>query len=163
MTTNLSRLALVLGLGLLPLLAQPGPGPKHSPRPGAMQGRMLDRMAERLKLTEDQKTRIQEIHRKHQDANQAKAKATQEARRTFHEASRNPATPVADLKALHQKVSDLAFDQMLARRAIHEEVQAVLTPEQRAEAEKMRAFHQGMAMGRKGGRRGHGGPGGPGF
>lgn len=157
MTRPATRFTLALLLGALPLLAQPGPGCPRGERP--RQGHMMGRMAECLKLTADQKARIQELHTRHREANEPKLKAAQEARKALQEAMRTPATPPERLKALHQTVSDLRFEQMMARRTLHEAVQAVLTPEQRAQAERLRAERQEQPQGRRGGgKRGGFGP-----
>jgi periplasmic protein CpxP/Spy len=138
----LTRLALVLGLGLIPLAAQP------MDHPGPHQGRMLDRMADDLKLTESQKTQIQDIRSHHAEAAKAKVQAAREARKAFRNALRDPATTDAQLKPLYQTQSDRDFELMMDRRALRNEIRAILTPEQRIEMDKLQAYHQGMKRGR---------------
>jgi len=146
----MTRLSLVVGLGLVPLAAQSMPSPGMGPR----QTRMVDRMAEYLKLTDAQKSQIQAIQAKHADEIKAKVQAAVEAHKSFKEALKNPDTAATQLKPLYQAQADRDFDLLLDRRAMQNEIRAVLTPEQRAEMDKLQSFHRGMMKGR-----GMGGPG----
>lgn len=156
MTTNLTRWALVLGLGILPLAAQPFGGPGRAGQGGGpRQAHLMGRLAEQLKLTENQKTQIQAIQARHADASKAKVQAAADARKAFQEAAHNPDTTPAQLKSLYQAKSDRGFELMLDRRAMHNEIRAILTPEQRTELDKLQAYRQGMRQGRRG-KGGHG-------
>jgi Spy/CpxP family protein refolding chaperone len=93
-----------------------------------------ERMAKHLNLTEDQRARIKAIHEKHKGEMKGQREATQQARKTFFEAAKNPETPVDQLRKLHQTMSDKAFDMLAARRAVRLETRQVLTPEQREKA-----------------------------
>ena len=145
------RLALVLGLGLAPLAAQPYSHSSAGPHQG--QGQMLDRMADALKLTDSQKTQFQAIRAKHAEVVKAEFQAAREARKAFRVALRDPAATAAQLKPLYQAQADRRFELMLDHRAMRSEIRALLTPEQRVEMDKLQAFRQGYRQGMK---RGHG-------
>lgn len=151
MVNRFTTWALVLGLGLLPVAAQP-PG---NSRGGADQGQRMDRMAKQLELTEDQKAQIQTIQTRHGAAIKAKAKSQVPAQKAFREAAQNPDTPPAQLKALYLAKSDLAFELMLERRTKQHEIRAILTPNQRMELDKLQAYRHGVKEGRRG-KGGHG-------
>ncbi|GLH67925.1 Spy/CpxP family protein refolding chaperone [Geothrix edaphica] len=147
--THLFRSFAILALAALPSLAQPGPGPRE--------GRHLARA---LNLTEAQQTGIQAIHEKHRPDMVLRREAARRAQSDLRQALQDPATPEAQLRTLHDKASSARFDLLLAGRAIHQEVQALLTPEQRAKAAELRATrrahrqervrHFRMAMGMAG-------------
>ncbi len=165
----------VLALGLVaqtPPAGAPGAPGQGGPR-GPMAraaGEAQAFMAHHLKLTEAQRGQMKAIRAKHQETVKAKQRAAMEARQALHKAAAKPDASAADLKALHQAASDRQFEALMAHRAIREESRAVLTPEQRAEADRMqalaeerRAFRQGrMGKGMKEMKGGPmGGPGGP--
>jgi Spy/CpxP family protein refolding chaperone len=152
MIKTITRYTLVLGLGLLPLVgAQPWSGPGST---DARQTFMLNRMGDYLKLTEDQKTRITAIQAKHAEEIKTKTQAADDARKAFLDAAAEGNATAPKLKPLYQTKSDRSFELMLAIQTMQDEIRTVLTPEQRAEADKYRAFSQGMRGGRRGG--GHG-------
>lgn len=143
MTQHLiSRLTLAFGLYLIPLAA--GETPQARPEATAPQARSeqrarrmhrgMERMARHLNLTDDQKAKIKAIHEKHKDELKSRREATQQARKAFFEAVKNPDTPVDQLRTLHQTLSDKSFDMLAARRAVRLETRAILTPEQREKA-----------------------------
>ncbi len=135
--TSLTRSLTVLALSVFPLLAQPGlemPGPGSGPRGG--------HMARALDLTEAQKTSIQAIHEKHRPDMTARREAVRQTQTALQAAFRDAATPEAQLRTLHDKASAARFEMMLAGRSIRQEVDAVLTPEQRAKAADLRGTAQ---------------------
>jgi Spy/CpxP family protein refolding chaperone len=154
--------ALMLGFGLSPAKADgaPASGPQ-GPVAGMDQPRSRSwvdgPMARRLQLTDAQKTSLKAIQARHQDALKAKRKAAMEARRAFSEALRKPETPPDTLKALNRTLADARFDARQERRAMRQEMHAVLTPEQREKVARMEGFREGRRMARGGGWR-EGGP-----
>ena len=148
MITHFTKWALVLGLGVLPLAAQPYSHPGKGD--GSRQAFLMGRMADQLKLTESQKTQIQAIQARHMETTKAKAQAAAEAHKAFRDAMQNPDTPPTQLKTLNQARSDLAFELMLDRRALRNEIRALLTPDQRIELDKLQAYHRGRKQGRRG-------------
>ena len=163
----MSPLALVLGLAFAPLAAYepqapkpsatPSPMEKGKPHRPRMEGRAKrgDRMAKYLKLSDDQRAKIKAIHERHKDAMKGKREATQQTRRTFFEAAKDPNTSVEQLRNLHRAMSDQNFDMLLARRALRLETRQVLTPEQREKAAEAhglmeaRMHHRRERMGKR--------------
>jgi Spy/CpxP family protein refolding chaperone len=121
---------LILALAAVPLAAQPQPG----------RGPRMEKITRALNLTEAQKASIQTIREKHRPDLVLRRDTTQQAHAALRAALLDPATPEAQLRALHDKASAAQFEMMLARRSIHQEVQAVLTPEQRAKAAELRGM-----------------------
>ncbi|MBP1628422.1 MAG: Heavy-metal resistance [Holophagaceae bacterium] len=134
----MSLRSMILGcatLGLLataPLAAQPFPG---CGAPG--EGRMGRQMAVTLKLTDEQRSKIEAIRAKHAVELNTKRQAVKDAQKAFHQACLNPASTPAQLKQLHQPVAERQLDLMLAQRAMRLEQRAIMTPEQQAEADKL--------------------------
>ena len=150
MNRHLALCALVLGLGAVPLAARPHRPSWGPARHGAVrQEGLASRFGERLQLTESQKAQIQAIRVRHATAAKDKAQAAFEAATAFRNAAHDPGTPPAQLKALHQTRSDKAFELMLDRRTRQSEIRAVLTPEQRAEWDKLQAYRAGLRQGRR--------------
>lgn len=123
---------LILALAALPLAAQPQSG----------RGLRTERIARALNLTEAQKASIQSIHEKHRPDLLLRRDTAQQAQATLRAALLDAATPEAQLRALHDRASATRFEMMLARRSVHQEVQAVLTPEQRIKAAELRGVAQ---------------------
>lgn len=122
----LFRTFAVLALIVLPALGQP------APRRG--NGR-IDRV---LALTDAQKASIQAIREKHRPDLATRRDAAREAQAAFRAALRDPATPEAQLRLLHDKAASARFGMLMAGRAMRQDIQAVLTPEQRAKASQLR-------------------------
>ena len=148
MITPFTSWTLVLGLGILPLAAQPSDTP-NTPLVSPS-GPLKGHLAERLKLTEDQKTQIQTVLTRHGETIKTRAQAAAEARKAFREAERNPEAMNDQLKTLYQAKSDQDFGLMLEHRSQQNEIRALLTPEQRTEWDKLRAYHQGAMHRRRG-------------
>ena len=125
---SLFRSTLILALMALPLAAQPGPDHSHR----------AERIGRRLQLTEAQKASILAIRDKHRPDLVQRRDAVQHARIDLQSALQDPSTPEPRLRALYDKASAARFDMILARRSLRMEVQAILTPEQRAKAAEMR-------------------------
>jgi Spy/CpxP family protein refolding chaperone len=126
------RSILILTLAALPMLAQSGPGP----------GLLAKRIAKVLNLTDAQKASIQAIHEKHKPDMVLKRDTVKQARTALQAALAVPATPAAQLRPLYDAAAAARFDMMMAQRSVQQEVQAVLTPEQRAKAAELRGLAQ---------------------
>lgn len=108
-----------------------------------------------LDLSDAQKASMKAVFAKHRDAMHADFQAAHEAGKALHAGLKDPSTSVDALRALHQKVSDAQFNLLLERRAIHQEVQGILTPDQQARMASWKGHHrhhrggmgQGMGMG----------------
>jgi Spy/CpxP family protein refolding chaperone len=117
-----------LALLALPLAAQTVPGSSH----------WAERISRALELTDVQKTSIRAIREKHRPELIHRRDAVQHARIDLRTALQNRATPEAQLRALYDKTAAARFDLILTRRSVRQEVESVLTPEQRAKAADLR-------------------------
>ena len=129
---------LILALLALPLAAQPGPD----------RGSRPERIARALQLTEVQKASIQGIRAKHRPDLVLRRDAVQHARIDLRTALQDSATSESRLRALYDKAAAARFDLILAQRSVRLEVQAVLSPEQRAKATELREHLRHGAMNR---------------
>jgi len=118
---------LVLTLAALPLAAQPAPR-----RPG--------RIAQALNLSDAQRASIRSIREKHRPELRLRQDAARQAQAALRTALREPATPEAQLRTLHDKASAAQFEMLMTRRTVRQEVRAVLTPEQREKAAELRGM-----------------------
>ncbi len=128
--TSLLRSTLMLALLALPLAAQSGSG----------RGPRAERISQALHLTEVQQTSIRTIRDKHHSDLVLRRDAVKHAGIDLRTALQDAATPEAKLRALYDKAAAARFDMILAQRSVRLEVQAVLTPEQRAQAAEMRGY-----------------------
>jgi Spy/CpxP family protein refolding chaperone len=137
---------LFLALLALPLAAQPGPEP--SPQPHSRPDSRPERIARALQLTEVQKASIQGIRAKHHTDLILRRDAVRHARIDLRTALQDAATPEPRLRTLYDKAAAARFDLILAQRSVRLEVQAVLSPEQRAKATELRGHLRHGAMNR---------------
>ncbi len=128
----------ILALAALPLAAQPLSG----------RGPHAEKVARALNLTEAQKASIQTIREKYRPDLVLRRDAIQQAQATLRAALQDATTPEAQLRALHDKAAATRFELMLARRSVRQEVQAVLTPDQRVKAAELRGMAQAKRQGR---------------
>lgn len=126
--TALLRSVLTLALGVLPLAAQPGPD----------QGPRQERGGRVLNLTEAQRASIRAIRDKHHQDLTLRRDAVKHAQIDLRTALQDSSIPEPRLRSLYDKAAAARFDMILARRSMRLEVQAVLTPKQRAQAAEMR-------------------------
>jgi Spy/CpxP family protein refolding chaperone len=118
---------LILALSALPLAAQTPQG----------RGLRSERMAQTLNLSEAQKSSIKAIREKHRPDLLVRRDNARQAQIALRTALSEPKTPEVQLRILHDKAAAARFEMRLTRRAIHQEVLAVLTPEQRVKATEM--------------------------
>ena len=148
----LARVACALGVALMPARAQHPDRPKAEAPHHVREAARAEGVARRLKLSEAQRKAIQAIRARHGDSLKADRQAAREARRDLREASRDPRTSLEHLRAFHEAAAQRQFELLLARRAMRAEVQAVLTPEQREEAARLRGVAEGRMKARREGR-----------
>lgn len=132
-TPSLAALA-VLALLVLPLAAgaDAGKGEGHH-------GKHMDRMAEKLELTDAQREEWKALHEEHHPRMQE----LQEAMREQHEALREAAKGGFDeaaASAAARRLGDLVAESALERARMHAQLHDMLTEEQRA---KLAEFHEG--------------------
>jgi periplasmic protein CpxP/Spy len=130
------RSTLVLLLAALPLAAQTAPVPAPMAAPGPRAGRM----ARALNLTDVQKTSIRAVREKHRSDLALHRDAARQAGAALRVALQNPSTPEVQLRTLYDKAAVARFEMLLARRSVHLEVRALLTPDQIAKAAEMRGL-----------------------
>ena len=117
----------------LPLAAQAPPPRAHAP------GAMGEHMATALGLTPDQQTRMKAIRDKYRESGKAGHEAARAQAQAFHAAMEDPKTSEAQLRQAFDQVNAQRFQALLQRRAMRQEMRAVLTPDQQAKADAMRA------------------------
>ena len=147
----------MLCLAALPLLSQPASGGGPGRGPGAAPRQ--ERNARMLGLTEPQRTAIQALQQKQRPALMAHMEAAQLARQALAAALRDPAAKEATIRPLYEKASATRYEAMMAKRTLQLEVGALLTPEQRMKAARLRRQAAGMGPGMMGGGMGHPAPG----
>jgi len=148
---------------MLPLIVLQQPA---RPQPPPPPGPPFHAMARELGLSEAQSAKLKAIHRAHRDAMEDRHEAVEKARGALMDAVRDG----GDLEALHAAFSKAHLAELREARALHAELEAVLTPEQREKAQALHLAREtgphgpGEGPGRGRGREGQGGPGfGPGM
>jgi Spy/CpxP family protein refolding chaperone len=136
MRPTLRTLTLMLVVAVMPLAAQgfrhggPGRGPGFGPAFAC------------LNLTDAQKASLKALHERYRPTFETDRASVFQAQKALRAAMMNSATSDADLKALYDKASAARFAMLEQRRALLQESQAILTPDQKAQWEKMRAERQ---------------------
>lgn len=103
-------------------------------------GRGMERMAEKLDLTEEQRSEWQSLH----EAHYPRMKELREAMQAQHQALREASEDGFDEEAAEQaagRLGDLVAESSLERARMHAQVLEILNEEQR---EKMAEFHDRM-------------------
>lgn len=95
------------------------------------------RLAEKLNLTDAQKTQIREIQKGFRAQNQAAFESSRELRQQFREAKK--ANDTARLESLKPSLEAQRTQMRQLREALQAQIVAVLTPEQRAQLETLKA------------------------
>ena len=126
-------LALLL-TAILPLGAQ---APQPSPH-----GQGPNHMAKILDLSPEQQTQAKAIHEKHQAALKTDREAMRAQSKAFHAAMQDPKASEAQLRQAFDQMNAARFQSMLESRAMRLEMRAILTPDQQAKADAMKAQFQ---------------------
>lgn len=116
---------------------------KGGERHGRGRGRMFGRAAELIGLTDEQRTRIDEIRKADGEAIKAARTATIEKRRSLEEAL---SAETVDQSAVDARILELSASQtemMRLTSATRVKVMQVLTAEQRTKLREARGAHQG--------------------
>lgn len=112
----------------------------------------VDRMAERLNLTEEQRTQIEEIVASTKPQMTELRDAMQENRKQFRELNQQETFDEAKVREIATSQGDLKTEMMVLRAGQQHEINAVLTEEQRAQKAEWRA-KKDERRGKKGCRR----------
>jgi Spy/CpxP family protein refolding chaperone len=96
-------------------------------------------MAAALDLTPDQQAKLKAIHEKYRDAAKADHVSSRAQAQAFRAAMEDPKSSEAQLRQAFDQMNAQRFQGLLQRRAMRQEMRAVLTPDQQAKADAMRA------------------------
>lgn len=155
MKRQLSIIALtaaLIGGGTLSAHAFMGPdGECGGPRAeGKMEhGKRFGRMARELKLSDAQKEQVQAILKAEQEKNAPLREKLAENRKKLHEAAQAEKFDEAAVKALAATQADLQAQLIVSRARAHSQIHALLTPEQRELAKKLRPQMKGGKGGKQ--------------
>ena len=122
-----------------PMGGAEGTGPRRGPGP---EGMGPGQVFKALGLSKDQDKAIQALMEKHRAGSMARRKAAAEAEEAVRAALEDPATSEAALRDLHAKASEARVQDLLEHRSLIQEVNALLTPGQRAKAARIRENQQ---------------------
>lgn len=137
-------LAATLTTGIAGAMAEPPDGPAPDgmcdTHGGTGKGgqRFLDRMAKELSLSADQKKQIGAIFAAEREQNGPTMKKLADGRRQLHEAAESETFDEAAVKALAANQAAFMQEMMVSRARTHNQIHALLTPEQREKAAKLR-------------------------
>ena len=135
-TIALSLAALLAGTGAVAYAET-----TQAPTAQAPHTRGMDRMKQRLGLSDDQATAVRAAFAKHRD----EQKQNWQALRTANRELRQIALNGGDITAKSAEVQQLMGQSLALRMKVLQEVGPILTPEQRAKFGEMQAgFHRGM-------------------
>ena len=148
--TTLLTLALAGG-ALGTAFAAPGGG--RGPGSGHEGGRFLQRMAVVLNLSADQQNRIEAILASERQTTQPLQQALRDSREKLRAATAAGGFDEAAVRTLAASQAQTRTELIVARARTQNQIYNVLTPEQRARAEKLRALRhdrRGGGQGRRG-------------
>ena len=111
------------------------------------QGEMIQKVIKRLNLTEAQQAQIKTIRENFKSANAANVEQMKALRTQIKEAQKSGNTALAT--SLREQMKAKMEAMRPAREQMKAQIMAVLTPEQRAEAEKIMAERKGKVKGQK--------------
>ena len=171
MKTKTLTISILLLAAVLTPLAMAKPGPRggqerggfrgHPGMGGDMGGFLLGRMADKLDLTEEQRADIEAITDEAKPEAKEARQAVREAMRALHEATADGTE--AEIIAAGKAVGDAMTEQALLRAITMKQIKEILTDEQLAEFEELKAeMRERMQQRRKDGdgprgKRGEGG------
>ncbi len=121
--------SLAILLATLPMLAQAPPPARSADAP----------RANVLGLSPEQQTKIQAIRQKHREAIKADHAALRTQGQAFRTAMKDPKASESQLRQTFDAMNAGRFQMLVERRAMRQELRAVLTPDQQAKAEAMKA------------------------
>lgn len=117
-------------------------------RHGRGGGEFAERFAQKLNLTDAQQQQIRAIQESAKERNKAFFESSRETRKQFHEARK--ANDTAKLESLKPAMEAQREQFRQLRQAQMAQIEAVLTPEQRAQFESIKAQPGGRRHGRHG-------------
>jgi len=100
---------------------------------------MARHMAQVLDLSPEQQTKMKAIRDKHATALKSDHEAARAQAQTFRAAMQDPKANEAQLRQAFDQMNAARFQAVLEGRALRQEMRAVLTPEQQAKADTLKA------------------------
>jgi Spy/CpxP family protein refolding chaperone len=139
--------ALVLLAGAVPAAhAQDVAGPGYGPGPRGRMGRMgpmgpmgMEFGFRQLGLTDDQRQQVRTIMDRHREDFRSLGERMRTAREAVHAAVTSESPDESAIRTASAALADVQADGAVLRAKVHQEVWAVLTPEQREKAKSLRA------------------------
>jgi periplasmic protein CpxP/Spy len=137
-----------LASGMLFAQAPAPPAQPQSPaqRRQQFRGRMFDRIAAQLNLTDDQKQQAHSILQSARESAQPITQQLKQNRQALHDAIK-AGKPDADIDQLAASTGTLMGQATAIRTKAFAKVYALLTPEQRTKADQLGSHGRGMFMG----------------
>ena len=129
----------LLGASLLAQAPPPPPDAMRGPGPEGPHHRGGEFNLKFLGLSPDQDKAVKALLDQHRAVAQALHKAAAGQEEALHAAMEDPATSEPQLRALHAAASEARLKALLDHRALLLDLQALLTPEQRAKARRVMA------------------------
>lgn len=109
---------------------RPGPAGPHHPGPGLP--------FQALDLSPDQQAAMKACLERHRAAQETLHRTALDQEEALRAAAEDPATPEAQLRTLAAAAAEAHLKSLLAHRALVQELDGLLTPEQRAKAKRIR-------------------------
>ncbi len=125
---------------------------KHCKHKGMRGEYRLERMTEKLGLSEEQVSQIKVIQEKYAPQKQALRNKMHESRQQLRQAMHADAMDEARINQLAEAMGSLKTEKILMKSKIHSEVSQVLTSEQRM---KRKSMHQHKGKGHHGHKKGY--------
>jgi periplasmic protein CpxP/Spy len=138
----------ILASGMLMAQAPAPPAPAQPPAQHRQwqRGRMFDRMAAKLNLTDAQRGQAKSIWQSARESSRPVAEQLHQARVALRQAAK-AGKPAADIDQLAANAGQLTGQITAVRAKAFEQFYAMLTPEQRTTADQLGSHFHGMFMG----------------
>ncbi len=137
----------VIAIGATNLYAQHECSPRE--RGGDdMEMMMHGKLAEKLNLTSDQKTKLRDMWKSFKESNKATHEQIKQNRKQLHDMMKDDNYSRAKAEPLIRQNSELQAKMKLAMMDKMQEMKKILTPEQLTKFKEIRAEHEGKMKGR---------------
>ncbi|MES2764565.1 MAG: Spy/CpxP family protein refolding chaperone [Bacteroidota bacterium] len=143
-----AALAATLAIGATTVYAQ-HEGGKHGRGGDRMEMMMHGKLAEKLNLTADQKTKLQEMWKTFKESNKATHEQIKQNQKQLHEMMKSDNYNRATTEQLIKQNSELQAKMKLAMLDKMQEMKKILTPEQLAKFKELRTEREGKMKDRR--------------
>jgi len=123
--------------------------------PGRLHGQQMERMADELQLTDEQRQQLKNIHRGKRSEAMLLHDAMQDNREALEKLNPGASNYEAQLVKLAGEKAQLVKRKVIQEGKMRARVYAILTPEQREKATEMKRHHRPCKGGGERGDRGH--------